>query len=59
MRQRQFVVKSDRDDGIVFDARSVAWEARIRGVTPLRAARELADENGDSVMGETLYAQEA
>jgi len=56
--QRQFVVKSDRDDGVVFDAQAVAYEARLRRVTPMRAAREMADENTDHLTDEALYAQQ-
>lgn len=59
MRQRQFVVKSDRDDRIVFDAKTVAYEAGLRRVSPLVAARQIAAENIDPLTSETLYVQHA
>ena len=58
-RQRQFVVKSDRDDRIVFDAKAVAYEAGLRRVSPMVAARQIAQENTDPLTDETLYAQAA
>jgi hypothetical protein len=54
---KQFEVVSDKDDGVVFTADSVARQATLWRTTPLNAARRIARENGDEVMGETLFVR--
>lgn len=56
---KRFEVRSDKDGGVAFDADSVDREAFLWGTTPLKAARRIARENADAVMGEALTVHEA
>ena len=58
MTRKRFEVRSDRDDGVAFDADSVDREARIRGATARKAAERIAEENADRGIGETLTVHE-
>lgn len=57
-RQRQYVVKSDNDNRVVFTRKAVAFDARRWGISNLQAARRIAAENTDPLTSETLYEQE-
>ncbi len=47
-------VFSSIDGDVVFDWKTVHREAEIRGVTPKKAARLLAEENNDPLTDERL-----
>ena len=59
MMVKRYEVRSDRDNQVAFDADSVDRVAALRRTTPLKAARLIAFENADDVMGETLEVHPA
>lgn len=54
MERQRFEVRSSKDGGVAFTAETVELEARAWRVSLRKAAKRIAEENADSVMGETL-----
>jgi len=56
--RKRFEVISNKDNGVVFPADTVDWQAKEWRVPVFRAAARMARENGDTLMGEILLVRE-